>query len=93
MTPYVDVLQAITPPLVLISVTLCATVGLLAILRPALLESANAKSSRWIDSRKLFELLDRQVHVDQMILKHNKVFGVLSILTAIGLTVWYFNVR
>lgn len=90
MNSYANLFESLVPPLLLIAIILCAVVGLLALLRPNLLATANSKSSRWIDSRKLFEFFDQQIHVDQFVLKHNKIFGTLSLLTSIGLIAYYF---
>ena len=82
---YANLFESLVSALSWMAIIVCLVVGLLALLRPSLLATANSKSSRWIDSRKLFEFLDRQIYVDQIVLKHHKVFGVLSLLTAVGL--------
>ena len=91
MNPYSNILEPAVPPLMWFAIITCAIVGVLALVRPTLLASANSKSSRWIDSQKLFEALDKQFHVDQFVLQHNRVFGVLSLLTAVGLLAFYFT--
>ena len=90
MNSYTNLLESLVPPLLWIAIIVCAVVGLLALTRPGLLATANSKSSRWIDSRKLFEFFDRQIHVDEFVLKHHKVFGVISLLTSAVLIVCYF---
>jgi hypothetical protein len=69
------------------SLGLCGVTGLLALVSPRLFTTVASSSSRWINSRRFFEYFDRQFNVDQFVLPHSRLLGVLVLASVAVL--WY----
>lgn len=82
--PFVETLRSVVLPLVMAFCVLC---GLLALLAPRAFALFARKSSRWVESRKYLEYLDRTVDIDRFILSRSRLFGALLLL-AIAWCAW-----
>ena len=56
-----------------------ALLGVLALLSPRLFSRISTAGSRWVDTSKLVEQLDRRYDVDQYVLPHSRVLGALVV--------------
>jgi hypothetical protein len=66
--------------------SLCGLFGLIALLSPRHFEVLARKSSRWIDSRRIVEVLDRRIDVDDYVLPHSRLLGALVLAAVSVLT-------
>jgi len=64
-------------------------VGLLAILSPRHFAAVSQASSRWVDTRPFWEMLDKRVNVDQVALRYCRFFGLLVVASAVWL-LWVY---
>jgi hypothetical protein len=61
-------------------------VSALAVVSPRHFEWLARKSSRWVDSRRFVEVLDRRIEVDHYFLPHSRVFGLCMLASVSVLT-------
>ncbi len=61
-----------------------ALLGLYAMLSPQGFRKLATGSSKWIDTSRLVEVMDRQVDIDERVLRHARAFGAaLLVATAL----------
>jgi hypothetical protein len=63
--------------------------GLLLIFNPQLMLAVNRIASRWISTRRLNLMLDRSVSVEHWFYRHHRVFGMLAVLGAAYLFMYF----
>jgi hypothetical protein len=51
--------------------------GLVALISPKYFARVASWSGRWIDSRKLFEVFDKRIEIDDRILPYSRILGAL----------------
>ena len=75
--------QAWFAPLAWSTLAACGAAGLIAIACPAWFTRLSSRSSTWVDSNRLLEVLDTRVDIDQYVLPYSRVLGV-CVLAAVG---------
>jgi hypothetical protein len=58
---------------------LSGSLGLMALISPRCFHRVSAAGSRWVDTTKLIERLDRRFDVDRYILPYSRVLGALVV--------------
>jgi len=58
--------------------------GLVAVVSPKRFAALATRSNTWVDTDKLFEVFDRRVDVDRIVLPFSRVLGI-AVLFAVGL--------
>ncbi len=66
-------------------------IGLLAILSPRHFTAVSQASSQWVDTRRFWEMLDKQVDVDRVALRYCRSFGLLVVAAAVWLFLVYWT--
>lgn len=84
MNPLFALLQTIWGPFSWILLASSGLLGLVALLSPQTFERIAAYGSRWIDSNKVLERLDRPIDVDQWMLPHSRKLGA-AVLVAVAI--------
>lgn len=76
----------------LVGITLAVifVLGLVATISPGRFASIASRGSRWIDTDKVLEVLDRPIDIDQHVLRYSRVFGVAVALAALWLAYVYW---
>lgn len=64
--------------------------GLLALVSPRLFSRVAAYGSIWVDTDRWLKRFDRRLDVDPFVLRHCRLFGLLSIAAVIWLTALLF---
>jgi hypothetical protein len=64
---------------------LCGALGLLALVSPSLFQRIATAGSRWFDTQKWIERLDRRYDIDRYVLPHSRVLGALVIASVVFL--------
>jgi hypothetical protein len=59
--------------------------GLLATFAPGRFSKISARGSKWVDTDKLLQYLDKPIDVDSHVLRYSRVFGVVVSLAAVWL--------
>ena len=80
---YVTLLAAVNVQWIILpalSVIFC--LGLLAMLSPGHFAAIAMRGSRWIDTEKVLQALDKPIDVDRHVLRYSRVFGLLVALSA-----------
>ena len=67
-----------------------AVLGLVALVSPRRFAALAQRGSKWIDTSRVVEAMDRRVDVDQHIIRHSRVFGVLVIVAALVLASLFY---
>jgi hypothetical protein len=64
--------------------------GLLAMFAPDAFAIVAARGSKWVDTDKMLEALDKPYDVDQHVLRYSRIFGVLVAISAawLGYVFW-----
>ena len=85
MEIFAGLLEILKVPVLWTAIILCAVCGLLGLVSPRLLGTANRLSTKWVDTNWLFSCMDKSVDVDQYFTRHARLFGLMSIVAAVGL--------
>ncbi len=72
-------------PLVWILLGMVATMGLIALVRPKLFALLADRSSKWVDTSKVAEMLEKPHNIDDFIFRYCRTFGVAVIVSAVFL--------
>jgi len=72
-------------PLVWILLGMVATMGLMALVRPNLFVYFAVRSSKWVDTSKIAEALDKPHNIDDFVFRYCRTFGVAVIVSAVFL--------
>ena len=84
-------MQHVTDRMFVVFLALSTVLGLLALVSPRLFQSLATRGSRWFDSKKFVETLDRQINVDQYVMPHSRVLGALVLASVAVMTFVYIR--
>ena len=62
------------------SLSLCGLVGLMAIVSPRKFSLLAVRGSRWFDTNKVADVLDKRVDVDRYILPFSRLLGAVVVV-------------
>ena len=71
---------------------LFGVLGVVAVVSPRHFEKLATRSSKWVDTSQLATALDKTVDVDQHVLRHGRLFGLLVLLASLVLAYCYYGV-
>jgi hypothetical protein len=90
MDIFLGLVEVLKVPVLWTAIILCAGCGVLGVLSPKLLATINGISTKWVDTNWLFSYMDKKIDVDRFMVKHARLFGLLSLVTAVGLFYRFF---
>ena len=85
-------IQPVWGPICWILLASSGILGLVALLSPKTFERIAIFGSRWIDSRKIIERLDKPIDVDRHLLAHSRKFGT-AVLVAVAILGFRWSLR
>ena len=65
--------------------------GLLAIFSPRLFSIIARRGGEWVDTNKLVEKLDKQIHIDHHMIRHSRVFGITVVAASVFLGYVFYS--
>ena len=66
------------------------TLGLVATFAPGRFANIASRGSKWVDTEKMLQALDRPIDIDQHVLRYSRVFGTLVVASAAWLAYVYW---
>ena len=63
----------------------CIVLGIVAVISPNRFRTIASSGARWVDTDKLLQKLDTPFNVDNVVLRHSRVFGVAVLISSLFL--------
>lgn len=92
MTFLAFALPAIWQPVCWLLLVLCGAAGAVALASPRLFATLANNGSRWVDTQKLLQVLDKRIDLDAHVLPYSRVLGAL-VLASVAVLGWLLLVR
>ncbi len=70
---------------------MAAGMGLLALISPKRFAGIANRSSHWVDTSKIQQLLDKRIDIDRHVLRYSRVFGIAVVAASIFLGYVYYT--
>lgn len=67
------------------------SLGLLATFAPNHFAALASRGSKWVDTDKVLEVLDKPIDIDQHVLRYSRVFGTVVAMAALWLAYVYWT--
>jgi hypothetical protein len=85
--------SAVWTPVIWGMLVVTGVVGAVALLSPRIFAKLSAQTSRWVDSKKVLECLDKRIDIDQYVLPFSRWLGaaVVASVTALALVIWKYG--
>jgi H+/Cl- antiporter ClcA len=85
MENFVGLFEMLKTPVLWTGIILCALCGIVGLISPRLLQTANDLSTKWVDTNWLFSCMDRTINVDATLVNHARAFGFCCLVASVGL--------
>jgi hypothetical protein len=84
-------LNQVWPPFMVFLLGLCGVLAVVALVSPKAFKAVAARGGQWVDSDRILGVLDKQVNVDDLVMRHCRVLGaaVLVAVAYLGYTFYW----
>lgn len=91
MNSFVVLFDIIAKPLFFVVLGISAVAGVIALVSPRWFQRTVALTSRTIDTKKILDVLDKRIDIDDYTLSHSRLLGVVVIAAVATLIFLYQN--